>query len=159
LETLAATRVAELNRASLRAALERLNLTKTRLQFAQGTALDVDRAEQDVAAARGSLIAGDEVLLQARESLGVVIGSKIAASPPRDLDLDELERAVASSCRLNEELERRPDIVAARTRLEIARRAITDAELMTVPTLGVTSTVAYNSQVTFGPLTTWLVAG
>jgi outer membrane protein TolC len=159
LETLAADRVAELNRTGLRSALDRLTLTKTRLQFAQGTALDVDRAEQDVAAARALLISGDEVLRQARESLGVVIGSKIAASPPRDLDLDKLERAVASSCRLNEELERRPDIVAARTRVEIARRAITDAELMTAPTLGVTSQLAYNSQVTFGPLTTWLVAG
>ena len=49
LATLAAERVAELNRVGLRAALERLALTQARLKFGQGTALDVDRAQQDVA--------------------------------------------------------------------------------------------------------------
>ena len=42
--TLAAERIAELNRVGLRTALERLTLTQTRLRFAKGTPLDVDRA-------------------------------------------------------------------------------------------------------------------
>ncbi|HEY0252262.1 MAG TPA: TolC family protein, partial [Kofleriaceae bacterium] len=44
LSTLAAERVAELDRVGLRSALERLVLTQTRLKFARGTDLDVDRA-------------------------------------------------------------------------------------------------------------------
>ena len=47
LATLAAERIAELNRVGLRTALERLALTQTRLRFAKGTPLDVDRAEQE----------------------------------------------------------------------------------------------------------------
>jgi outer membrane protein, multidrug efflux system len=159
LGTLAAERVADLNRVGLRTALERLVLTQTRLQYAQGIALDVDRAQQDVAAARVVLIGGDETLRQSRESLGVVLGSSSPTAPPRDLDLESFERAVASTCHLNEDLERRPDIVAARARVEVAQRLIHDAELMTAPTLGVQSQLAYNSQVSFGPLTTWSVTG
>jgi outer membrane protein TolC len=75
LGTLAAARVAELNRVGLRSALERLALTQARLQFGQGTPLDVDRAEQDVAAARALLITGDEALRQSREALGAALGS------------------------------------------------------------------------------------
>ena len=159
LETLAAERVAELNRTGLRASLERLLLTQTRQQYGQGTALDVDRAQQDVAASRALIVTGDETLRQARESLGVVLGLRVPVAPPRELDIERLERSVASACRLNEEIEKRPDVVAARTRAEIARRAIRDAELMTAPTIGVTSQLAYASEVTFGPLTTWSVAG
>jgi len=82
LSTLAASRVAELNRVGLRSALERLVLTQTRLQFGQGTPVDVDRAEQDVAASRATLIAGDETLRQAREALGAALGSTTALSAP-----------------------------------------------------------------------------
>ena len=61
LSTLAAARVAELNRVGLRTALERLVLTQTRLQYGQGTELDVDRALQDVASARRTLISGRRI--------------------------------------------------------------------------------------------------
>jgi outer membrane protein TolC len=159
LGTLAAERVAELNRVGLRTSLERLVLTQTRLQYAQGIPLDVDRAQQDVAAARTLLINGDETLRQAREALGVVLGSTSPIAAPRDLPLDAFERAVASTCRLNEDLERRPDVVAARGRLELAQRQVHDAELMAAPTLGVASNLAYNTVATLGPLTTWSVSG
>ena len=78
LTTLAASRAAELNRVGLRAALERLELAKTKVRFRQGTALDVERAEQDAASARSTLITGDESLRQAREALGVALGSSVA---------------------------------------------------------------------------------
>jgi outer membrane protein, multidrug efflux system len=159
LATLAAERVADLNRVGLRTALERLVLTQTRLKYAQGIALDVDRAQQDVAAARVVLINGDEQLRQSRESLGFVLGSSSPIAPPSDMDLDAFERAVAATCHLNEDIERRPDIVAARARVDVAQRLIRDAELMTAPTLGVQSQLAYNSEVAFGPLTTWSVSG
>ncbi len=159
LATLAAERIAELNRVGLRTALERLALTQTRLRFAKGTPLDVDRAEQDVANARATLIAGDESLRQAREALGQLLGSRVPLSAPGTLDLVGLERAVARTCRLNKDLEQRPDVAAARLRVELAERQVRDAELQIAPTLSVASQAGYASAVPLGPKGTLLVQG
>jgi outer membrane protein TolC len=155
LATLAASRAAELNRVGLRSSLERLSLAETRLKFGQGTPLDVDRASQDVAASRALLIAGDESLLEAREALGQALGSATPLAAPGDLDLEGFEGAVARTCHLNTDIEKRPDVKAARLRVEIAARAITDAKLQISPTLSLVSQLNYASAVTFGPLTTW----
>jgi multidrug efflux system outer membrane protein len=157
LSTLAASRVAELNRVSLRSALARLALTQTRLQFGQGTPLDVDRAEQDVAAARALIVSGDETLRQSREALGVAFGSPIATAAPGDLRLDDFEAAVARTCRLNDDIEKRPDVQSARVRVEIAERVVTDADLQFAPFLVLGSQAAAATANTLGPLNTWNV--
>ena len=159
LSTLAAARVTLLDRVGLRTALERLALTKARLQFGQGTPLDVDRAEQDVEAARQLILSGDESLRQSREALGVAVGSRTPVAAPGDLDLDQFEGAVAHTCRLNDDIERRPDVAAARMQVEIAQRTIHDAELLLAPSLGLSSQLGYASAVTLGPLTTWSLQG
>jgi outer membrane protein TolC len=155
LSTLAASRVAELNRVGLRSALERLALTQTRLQFGQGTPLDVDRAEQDVAASRAQLITGDESLRQSREALGAALGSQVPLAAPGDLSLDDFEAAVARTCKLNDDLEHRPDVVAARLREEIAERGVHDAELMFSPFVTVGSQLSTANVAILAPLTTW----
>jgi outer membrane protein TolC len=157
LSTLATARVAELNRVGLRSALERLALTQARLQYAQGTPLDVDRAAQDVAAARALLISGDEALRQSREALGAALGSTTATSAPGDLSLDEFDAAVAHTCRLNDDIERRPDIAAARFRAEIAERGVRDAELMFSPSVSVGSQLSRATAAVLAPLTTFNV--
>ena len=159
LATLAASRVAELNRVGLRSALERLALTQTRLQYGQGTALDVDRAEQDVEASRALIISGDEALRRSREALGAALGSPVAVAPPGDLELPRFEMAVAKTCRLNDAIERRPDIRAARLRLEVAERGVRDAELLVAPSLTVSSQASYATQAVLGPNTLWSVQG
>jgi outer membrane protein, multidrug efflux system len=159
LETLAASRVAELNRAGLRAALERQVLTKTRLEYAQGTALDVDRADQDVQSARTSLINGDESLRRAREALGEALGSPAPVSAAPDLDLQHFEEEVSRTCRLNADVEARPDVRAARARVRLAERGVTAADLLLSPWLNVNSQFATSSASTLGPLTTWSVQG
>ena len=159
LATLAAARVAELNRVGLRAALDRLALTKARLEFGQGTAVDVDRAEQDVAATREVLLTGDESLRQSREALGVALGSPVPVSLPNGLDLEPFEAAVVRTCRLNDDIERRPDVAAARLHLEIAERAVRDADLLLAPTLGVSSAIGHVSEPVLAPNSTWLVQG
>ena len=159
LTTLASARAADLNRVGLRAALERLELAKTKVRFRQGTALDVERAEQDAAAARSTLITGDESLRQAREALGVALGSTVAMSAPGDLDLGEFEKAVARTCKMSTDLESRPDVVAARKRVEVAERTVTDAWLMLAPSLGLQSQLAYSSEAVLAPNTTWYVEG
>jgi outer membrane protein TolC len=154
LATLAATRVAELNRTGLRSSLDRLTLTRARLQFGQGTELDVDRAMQDVATARSAVVSGDESLQRAREALGLALGSPVAMAPP-DGDSASFDAAVARTCRLNDDLEHRPDVAAARKRVEIAERAATDAELMFAPSLVLSSSLQYSNQPVLAPNTTW----
>jgi outer membrane protein TolC len=157
LSTLAAARVAELNRVGLRSALERLALTQARLQYGQGTPLDVDRAAQDVAAARALLISGDEALLQSREALGAALGSTTPIAAPGDLSLDDFDAAVARTCRLNADIERRPDVASARLRAEIAERGVHDAELMFAPSIGVGSQLTRSNAAVLAPLTAWNV--
>ncbi len=157
LSTLAAERVAELNRVGLRSALERLSLTISRLQFGQGTPLDVDRADQDASAARALILSGDEALRQAREQLGVALGSSVAIAAPGDLDLTDFEGAVARTCRLNDDIEARSDVAAARKRVEIAERGVTDADLMFAPSLVLGSQAIAATASTLGPLDTWNV--
>ncbi len=153
LATLSATRVAELNRVGLRSALERLHLTDARLQFGQGTLLDVDRANADVAAARRLIIDGDESLRRARESLGLAIGSRDPVGVVGQFDLDTFEVAVSRTCRLNDEIEQRPDVRAARERLRISKRSVESALLSPLPTLGFASTLAYTSAPVLAPNT------
>ena len=143
----------------LRAALARLELARRKVRFRQGTALDVERGEQDAAAARGTLITGDESLLQSREALGVALGSKIATSAPGDLDLGEFERAVVRRCRVSQDLDARPDIAAAKTRAAVAQRAVKDGWLMLAPSHSLQSQLAYTSEAVFAPNTTSYVAG
>jgi len=159
LTTLAASRVAELDRVGLRAALERQLLAQTRFAYAQGTALDVDRAAEDVASARSLLISGDEALRQAREALGAALGSVVPMSAPGDLDLDQFEAAVARTCRLNDDIERRPDVAAARARLDAAERTVVDAQLLLSPSLAINSQLADSNVAVLGPLTTWSFQG
>jgi outer membrane protein TolC len=155
LATLAAGRVAELDRVGLHTALERLALTQTRFRLSRGTELDIDRAQQDVAAARALLINGDEALRQAREALGQALGSATPLAVPAELDLEGFERSVALTCRVAENIERRADVAAAGQRVAIAQRQIEDAELLFAPSLGVGSTAGYASAVTLGPRATW----
>jgi multidrug efflux system outer membrane protein len=159
LTTLSSARAAELNRVGLRAALERLELAKTKVRFRQGTALDVERAEQDAAAARSTLITGDESLRQAREALGVALGSSVAMAMPASLDLEDFEKAVVRTCRMNSDLENRPDVAAARKRVEVAERTVKDAWLMLAPSLSLQSQLAYTNEPVLAPNTTWFVEG
>jgi len=159
LSTVAAARVAELNRTGLRSALERLQLASARQQFGRGTLLDVDRAQQDVAAARAELIAGDEALQQSYETLGLLLGSQTSVAVDRALDLAAFDRAVAHSCKLARDVEERPDVAAARARLQVAERLVDDAELLYLPTLDLVSQLKHETKVNLGPETTWNLQG
>jgi multidrug efflux system outer membrane protein len=159
LATLSSSRIAELNRVGLRAALERLHLTQARLQYGQGTPLDVDRANEDVAASRRLIIDGDELLRRARESLGAALGSKEPVAVETNLDLEGFERAVAATCRLNEAIERRPDVAAARERVTLAKRAVTSAELAPLPTFGVASAGGYTDSPLIAPNASFMIEG
>jgi multidrug efflux system outer membrane protein len=157
LATLAAARVAELNRVGLRAALERLALTRARLEYGQGTELDIDRAQKDVLASRTAITTGDESLLRSREALGATLGSAIPMAAAEGNSLDSFEAAVARTCQLNDDIERRPDVAAARMRVAVAERAVTDAQLSFAPYVSFVSGLEYNTEPVIAPSTTWSV--
>jgi outer membrane protein TolC len=158
LATLTTERIAELDRSSLRAALDRHKLTETRLAYAHGTELDVDRAQQDVESARGQLVQADEAARQTREALGVLVGSVAPIAVAGDLNIENLEHAIATTCRPTADVEHRADVAGARQRVELAERAITDAKLRLLPTLGVSSQTTDASVATNGPAANWIVS-
>lgn len=157
LATLASQRVSALNRQGLRAALERRELAQARLRFGQSPQLDADRAEQDVNSARTALIQGDEALFQVREQLGNLLGSSTPIGAAPELDLGALERAIVETCSIRRDIELQPQVAASRARLELARRAITDAELRVAPSLSIGSQAGWQSRVSLGPRGQWSV--
>lgn len=153
--TVGAARTADLSRAGLRSSLERVALAEARVRAQHGTELDLGRAREDAEAARALVISTDEALRRSREALGVAFGSSVAIAAPNDRDLAAFERAVASTCRLNPEIEQRPDITAARARVTLAERMIGDVEWSYAPSATLQSQLAWGSQVLWGPPTTW----
>jgi outer membrane protein TolC len=138
-----AERIAEINRVALKSALQRLNLAERKSRLGDGTRLDVLRAQQDAAVARGQLIAGDEALRKTREALGLALGSDEPWSVPPTISLNEMQASMGSSCTQGT-VDDRPDVAAARTNVEIANRGITDAKLAFSPTAALQSTASHN---------------
>jgi multidrug efflux system outer membrane protein len=153
LATLAATRVAELSRVGVRAALERAQLTESKLHYGSASALDLDRARQDVAAARAELVRADEAARQSRDALGLILGMSIPVSMSDALSPDQLKVAIARDCHLEPSIEHLPDVEAARLRVELAERKSSEVWLQFLPTLSLQAQVQYNRPVTYGPKT------
>jgi outer membrane protein TolC len=152
-------RVAEINRLGLRNALQHQNLAERKARLGDGTRLDVLRAQQDAAAARSTLITGDESLLKAREALGLALGSQEGWGVPPSISLDEMQQSMASICAAGT-VDDRPDIAAARTALEVANRGITDSKLAFSPTASVISTTSASSDVLGnGRQVSWSIQG
>lgn len=155
-----AQRTAEVNRSGLRSALERLSLTQRQVKLGSGTRLDVLRTESDEAAARATLVSGDEALRQTREALGLALGFREAYGVPPTISLDEIDQTIKGICSPTP-LEERADIKKARNDIEIARRGITDAWLMFSPTatLSTTASVENGAQALSGSNGAWNITG
>lgn len=138
-----AERIAEINRVGLKSALQRLNLAERKARLGDGTRLDVLRAQQDAAVARGQLISGDEALRKTREALGLALGSNEPWSVPPTISLNEMQASMGGSCTQGT-VDDRPDVVAARTSVEIANRGITDSKLAFSPTATLQSQASHN---------------
>ncbi|MFO0678485.1 MAG: TolC family protein [Polyangiaceae bacterium] len=155
-----AERVAELNRVGLRNALQRAELTERRRGLGAATALDVVRAQQDVTAARATLVTGDESLRQAREALGIALGYPEPYGVTRDLNLNALEESARKACHPETAVESRADLQAAAGREKVAKRNVDNVYLQFIPTVDLRSNVTTTSQEQlFGPRTTWAIQG
>ncbi|MFO0593295.1 MAG: TolC family protein [Polyangiaceae bacterium] len=137
-------RIAEVNRVGLRAALERLELTKRKKRLGSGTDLDIVRAEQDATTARGSIVTGDETLRKARESLGQIFNSTDTYGVPTGFSLNDIDSALRSACK-TDAVENRTDVLAAKSDLKVAERGVTDVKLQYAPTVSVSSVLSYTT--------------
>lgn len=148
-------RLAEINRVGLRSALQTLELTRRRARLGMGTQLDVLNAEQDVELARSTLITGDETLRQARESLGLTLGSSEPYGVDPKISLNEVEATMRTACSPAAP-SLRSDVEAARAQVQLAARNVTETKLAYVPTADARATAAYFPE---RDVTTWQVQG
>jgi multidrug efflux system outer membrane protein len=137
-----AERMAELNRAGLRSSLETLELTKTRERLGGGNSLDIVRARQDVAQARSSVVSGDESVRQAREALGLALGTSEPWGVTPSFDLATLEAGLRAECRTVGKLEQRADLAAATGAIELAERNVDEVWLGFAPTADLSGTLS-----------------
>ncbi len=153
-----AERVAELNRVGLRAAMERRDIARRKQELGNATALDVVRADQDVAAARATLVSGDEALRQSREALGLGLGvaEQVGVTPTLKLDTMASDGSLGACKPIG--VEDRTDVVVAKARVDVAKRSPTDILTETIPTIGVQSAASATSADTgISPNATWSV--
>ena len=160
INVVAAERVAELNRVALRNALEQLALTQLKAKNGAANALDIANIQQTVDTARAAIVTGDEALREAREALGLALGSPEQIGVPPGFSLNDLVTGAGTSCHIVDRLEARRDIAALRKLEEVAARNVTDVYEQFLPTIGAASTVATTSLNTgTAPNTTWSLQG
>jgi outer membrane protein TolC len=156
-----AERISEINRIGLRAALDRAQLAKRRMALGAGNALDTVRADQDVAVTRSAVVSGDESLRQARETLGLALGSTDPWGVPPSIDLNGVEASAKATCASAGTVEDRADIAAARQAAHVAGRNVDDVWLQFSPTVNFVSSFSVTSNISPFSQTheAWTIAG
>ncbi|MDI1436631.1 TolC family protein [Polyangium sorediatum] len=147
-QVVAAENQSEINRAALKTALERLELTRRRARLGTGTQLDVVRAEQDLMLVRNQLLQSNEQIRRTRESLGLALGDNVPYGVPPNISLNDIEQSVRGTCHAGKP-EERPDVVAAKKQLEVAERQVGEARRGYLPTLDASTTINVTSQPQF----------
>jgi outer membrane protein TolC len=156
-----AERSADINRVGLKVALEQAEITRRKQALGAANGLDVVRALQNAANARASLVSGDESLREAREALGLALGVPEETGVDPNLNVDGLAQSAMASCRVVKDVDSRPDIAAARTNLDVAKRNLRNVYYQFMPTLSAQSTATQISPApAFGaPDPTWNIQG
>jgi outer membrane protein TolC len=140
-----AERLAEVSRVSLRSNLSTLDLTKKRTLLGAASAVDVLRADQEVASNRLDVVTADESLRQAREALGMALGYPEAWGVAADIKVDQLATDARSVCSPIQDPEQRSDVRAARLNVAVSERAVASSNYGLAPTLQIGSDFNYSS--------------
>jgi multidrug efflux system outer membrane protein len=156
-----AERSAEINRVGLEVALEQLEITRRKQALGAANGLDVVRAEQNAANARATLVSGDETLRETREALGLALGIPEETGVAPNVDIHGLADSALETCRAVPGVDERPDVAAARTNLEVAKRNLRNVYYSFLPTLSAQTTAVWTSPApAFGePNPTWNIQG
>lgn len=140
-----AERLAEVTRVSLRSNLSTLDLTQRRTRLGAASAVDVLRAEQEVANNRLDVVQADETVRRAREALGMALGFPDAWGVAPHIKVDELAADAKSVCSPVTDPELRSDVRAAKLNVEVSERGAESVKLGLAPTLDVVSDFSYTT--------------
>jgi len=135
-----AERLAEVSRASLKAALATVDLTKRRAALGASNTLDVLRVEGEASVSRSQVVAATEALIEAREALGTALGRSEAWGITPDIQLDSLASDAQKYCRTDNDVLSRTDVRAAQANYGVADRAVKSVDYAYLPTLDGVST-------------------
>lgn len=141
-----AERLAEVSRVTLRSALSTLDLTRRRARLGASSAVDVLRAQQEVALNRAQVVSANESLRRAREALGMALGYSEPWGVTRGINIDGLGGDAKRLCSPVRGIEQRSDIQAAQTDVLVARRNADSADYRLAPTVDVTTDLNYTTQ-------------
>lgn len=140
-----AERLAEVSRVSLRSNLSLLDLTQRRTRLGAASAVDVLRAEQEVASSRSDVVEADESVRRAREALGMALGYPEAWGVTPNINVDALAADAQSVCSPLSDPEQRSDVRAAKLNVEVSERAAESVSYGAAPTLDVVSDFSYTT--------------
>jgi outer membrane protein TolC len=146
-----ASRVAESSRVSLASDLSTLDLTRRRAALGAASAVDVLRAEQEVALTRAQLVTADESLREARETLGASLGDTAGWGVSPEIRVEDLEHTASSVCTVIPSLDARADIQSAHESVTAAERDKKGVDYQFLPTLDFTSSLSYVNSTVFSP--------
>ncbi len=135
-----AERLAEVSRASLKAALSTVDLTKRRAALGDSNTLDVLRVEGEASLSRAQVVASTESLIRAREALGTALGMNEAWGVTADIQIGALGADAQHNCRLESDIVARTDVRAAQASLGVAERQLRGVDYAYLPTLDGVST-------------------
>jgi multidrug efflux system outer membrane protein len=135
-----AERLAEVSRASLKAALATVDLTKRRAALGASNTLDVLRVEGEASLSRSQVVAATESLIRAREDLGTALGTAEAWGVTPNIQLDALASDAQKNCRPENDVLARSDVRAAQANLGVAERNVKSVDYAYLPTLDGVST-------------------
>lgn len=153
-----AERLAEVSRVSLRSALSTLDLNRRRAELGASSMVDVLRAEQEVSLSRAQVVSADESLLRAREALGLALGTHEAYGVVPDIRIDTLAQDARANCKVEKDIQARPDVQAAQAALRISERHVRAITYDYLPTVDATSQLAYTSaEYLNGQHVTWTI--
>lgn len=140
-----AERLAEVSRVSLRSNLSTLDLTQRRMRLGAASAVDVLRADQEVALNRSDVVQADESVRRAREALGIALGYPEGWGVAPNISVDGLAADAQSVCTRISDPEQRSDVRAARLNAEVSERNASSVSYGNAPTVDLVSDISYTT--------------
>jgi outer membrane protein TolC len=145
LSVITAERLAEVSRVSLRSNLSTLDLTQRRTRLGAASAVDVLRADQEVASTRSDVVQADETVRRARESLGMALGYPEAWGVASNIKVDGMDAQAKAVCKPLSDPEQRSDVRAAKLNVEVSERTAQSSNLGLSPTVDLVSDFSYTT--------------
>jgi outer membrane protein, multidrug efflux system len=152
-----AERLADVTRVSLRSNLSALDLTQRRTRLGAASAVDVLRAEQEVASNRSDVVQADEAVRRARETLGLALGYPEGWGVAPNINVNGIAADAKAVCSPVATPEDRSDVRAAKLNVEVSERTAESVNYGLAPTVDVVSDFSYTTDPRSARSTLWSI--